>query len=67
MIDGRNMSTYFESPFRGAFLSEQVTIPNIDVGKHSYYSGYYQRYPSEECVRYLSGEPGADCLIVGSF
>lgn len=32
---------FFVSPFIGIPLSEQVTNPNIIVGKHSYYSGFY--------------------------
>lgn len=35
------MSNYFKSPFRGKLLSEQVTNPNIVVGRYSYYSGYH--------------------------
>lgn len=35
------MTNYFESPFKGVLLSEQVTNPNIQVGRYSYYSGYY--------------------------
>ncbi|NGZ68263.1 type B chloramphenicol O-acetyltransferase, partial [Vibrio aestuarianus subsp. cardii] len=33
------MNNYFESPFVGKSLKEQVTNPNIIVGEHSYYSG----------------------------
>ncbi|MDQ8001100.1 MAG: type B chloramphenicol O-acetyltransferase, partial [Pseudomonadota bacterium] len=29
------MSSFFESPFKGRLLSEQVTNPNIDVGRFS--------------------------------
>src|SRR5574344_1391040 len=35
------MTNYFDSPFKGKLLSEQVKNPNIKVGRYSYYSGYY--------------------------
>jgi len=35
------MKNYFETPFKGKPLSEQVKNPNIKVGRYSYYSGYY--------------------------
>ncbi|HAV2971524.1 TPA: type B chloramphenicol O-acetyltransferase, partial [Acinetobacter baumannii] len=33
------MKNYFNSPFKGELLSEQVKNPNIRVGRYSYYSG----------------------------
>ena len=61
------MTNYFESPFKGALLSEQVTNPNIVVGRFSYYSGYYHGHRFEDCARYQMPEPGEDRLIIGSF
>lgn len=61
------MENAFESPFRGRLLSEQVTNPNIVVGRYSYYSGYYHGHAFDDCARFLSREPGTDRLIVGSF
>ncbi|WP_118138367.1 type B chloramphenicol O-acetyltransferase [Oceanicella sp. SM1341] len=58
----------FESPFAGRLLSEQVTNPNISVGRYSYYSGYYHGHSFDDCARYLSPGPDAvDRLIIGSF
>lgn len=34
------MNNYFESPFKGIPLDQQVTQPNIQIGHYSYYSGY---------------------------
>lgn len=61
------MTNFFESPFKGKLLSEQVTHPNISVGRYSYYSGYYHGHGFEDCARYLLPDPDADKLIVGSF
>lgn len=62
------MSNYFESPFRGALLSEQVTNPNIVVGRYSYYSGYYHGHSFDDCARYLMPDrDDVDRLIIGSF
>ncbi|MBB99386.1 MAG: type B chloramphenicol O-acetyltransferase, partial [Rhodobacteraceae bacterium] len=47
------MSNFFESPFKGKLLSEQVTNPNIVVGRYSYYSGYYHGHSFDDCARYL--------------
>jgi len=59
---------YFESPFQGIPLDEQVTNPNIVVGKHSYYSGYYHGHGFDDCARYLSAErDDVDKLIIGSY
>jgi hypothetical protein len=62
-----SMSNYFDSPFMGKLLSEQVTNPNIIVGRYSYYSGYYHGHSFDDCARYLSADAAADKLIVGSF
>ncbi|MDX1835998.1 type B chloramphenicol O-acetyltransferase [Legionella taurinensis] len=61
-------SNYFESPFKGIPLSEQVTNPNILVGRYSYYSGYYHGHSFDDCARYLMpDEDHVDKLIIGSF
>ncbi|WP_367990266.1 type B chloramphenicol O-acetyltransferase [Vibrio sp. NTOU-M3] len=62
------MNNYFESPFSGKSLKEQVTNPNIIVGRYSYYSGYYHGHGFDDCARYLSDErDDVDKLIIGSF
>lgn len=61
------MTNYFESPFKGIPLTEQVTNPNIVVGRFSYYSGYYHGHSFDDCARYLLPHEGADRLVVGSF
>lgn len=61
------MPNFFESPFKGIALSEQVTHPNIDVGRYSYYSGYYHGHRFDDCARYLLPGPDADRLVIGSF
>lgn len=61
------MTNYFESPFKGIRLDEQVTHPNIVVGRYSYYSGYYHGHSFDDCARFLLPHPDADKLIVGSF
>ncbi|TKB58605.1 type B chloramphenicol O-acetyltransferase [Ferrimonas aestuarii] len=62
------MNNYFDSPFAGKPLSEQVTNPNIIVGRHSYYSGYYHQHSFDDCARYLSPErDDVDKLRIGSF
>lgn len=59
---------YFESPFRGIPLNQQVTNPNILVGRYSYYSGYYHGHSFDECARYLMPDrEDVDKLIIGSF
>lgn len=59
---------FFESPFAGKSLKEQVTNPNIIVGKYSYYSGYYHGYRFDDCARYLSpNRTDVDKLIIGSY
>lgn len=61
------MSNFFESPFKGVTLDRQVTNPNIVVGRHSYYSGYYHGHSFDDCARYLLPDDGVDKLIIGSF
>src|SRR5690606_35495060 len=61
------MQNFFESPFKGIRLSEQVTHPNIVVGRYSYYSGYYHGHSFDDCAHFLLPHEGADRLIVGSF
>lgn len=61
------MTNFFESPFKGKLLSEQVTHPNISVGRYSYYSGYYHGHGFDDCARFLLPDPDADKLIIGSF
>ena len=61
------MQNYFESPFRGIPLDEQVTNPNILVGRFSYYSGYYHGHSFDDCARYLMPDKGVDRLLIGSF
>lgn len=59
---------YFESPFAGKSLQEQVTNPNIIVGRHSYYSGYYHGHSFDDCARYLIPDrTDVDKLIIGNF
>lgn len=59
---------FFISPFIGIPLSEQVTNPNIIVGKHSYYSGFYHGHSFDYCARYLSPNiSNDDKLIIGNF
>ncbi|MFM2587615.1 type B chloramphenicol O-acetyltransferase [Vibrio sp. TBV020] len=59
---------YFESPFAGKPLIEQVTNPNIIVGRHSYYSGYYHGHSFDDCARYLTSDRNdVDKLIIGNF
>ncbi len=62
------MNNYFESPFAGKPIKQQVTNPNIIVGDHSYYSGYYHKHSFEECVRYLNPErDDVDKLVIGRY
>lgn len=61
------MINFFESPFKGITLDRQVTHPNIVVGRHSYYSGYYHGHSFDDCARFLLPHPGADKLIIGSY
>ncbi|UXN75402.1 type B chloramphenicol O-acetyltransferase [Devosia sp. A8/3-2] len=61
------MTNYFKDPFSGIRLDEQVTNPNIIMGRYSYYSGYYHGHSFDDCARFLMTTPGVDKLIVGSF
>lgn len=61
------MDNFFESPFKGKTLVDQVTHPNIVVGRYSYYSGYYHGHSFNDCARFLLPDEEADRLIVGSF
>jgi len=62
------MNNYFESPFKGVLLQDQVTNPNIIVGKYSYYSGYYHGHSFDDCARYLFPDrDDVDKLIIGDF
>ncbi|TDK33822.1 type B chloramphenicol O-acetyltransferase [Luteimonas terrae] len=62
------MHNAFESPFRGRLLSEQVTNPNIIVGRYSDYSGWYHGHGFDDCARYLMPDrDDVDKLRIGSF
>ncbi|MGR6430760.1 type B chloramphenicol O-acetyltransferase [Rhizobium sp. PAMB 3174] len=61
------MHNVFESPFRGITLDRLVTNPNIQVGRYSYYSGYYHGHGFDDCARFLLPDEGVDRLIIGSF
>ncbi|MFZ6755472.1 type B chloramphenicol O-acetyltransferase [Undibacterium sp. Dicai25W] len=62
------MINYFDSPFKGKQLVDQVNNPNILVGRFSYYSGYYHGHSFDDCARFLSSESkDIDKLIIGSF
>lgn len=61
------MTNFFESPFLGVPLREQITHANIIVGRYSYYSGYYHGHSFDDCARYLLPDEDADKLIIGSF
>jgi len=59
---------FFQSPFSGIPLQEQITNPNIIVGRHSYYSGYYHGHSFDDCARYLAADrTDVDQLIIGNF
>jgi len=59
------VSDFFESPFKGKLLSEQVTNPNIVVGRYSYYSGYDHGHSFDDCARYLMPDrDDVDRLII---
>lgn len=61
------MANFFESPFKGILLENQVTNPNIIVGRYSYYSGYYHGHSFDDCARFLLPDEGVDKLVIGSF
>ncbi|MCP5509729.1 MAG: type B chloramphenicol O-acetyltransferase [Chlamydiales bacterium] len=59
---------FFESPFMGKYLKDQITNPNIIVGRYSYYSGYYHGHAFDDCARYLMPDRSdVDKLIIGNF
>ncbi|HRL20774.1 MAG TPA: type B chloramphenicol O-acetyltransferase [Alcaligenes sp.] len=61
-------TNFFETPFKGKVLSEQVCNPNIIVGRYSYYSGYYHGHAFDDCARYLMPDrDDVDKLRIGSF
>ncbi|WP_406625323.1 type B chloramphenicol O-acetyltransferase [Acidovorax sp. SDU_ACID1] len=62
------MNNAFDSPFKGKMLTEQVTNRNIQVGRYSYYSGYYHGHAFDDCARYLLPDrDDVDRLVIGSF
>src|SRR5690606_41377634 len=61
------MTNYFESPFKGIPLDQQVTHPTIIVERYSYYSGYYHGHSFDDCARYLLPDKKADQLISSCF
>lgn len=61
-------NNYFEGPVESIPLDEQVTNPNIHVGRYSYYSGYYHGHSFDDCARYLFPDrDDVDKLFIGSF
>ncbi|NDV19405.1 type B chloramphenicol O-acetyltransferase [Pseudodesulfovibrio sp. JC047] len=61
-------NTPFESPFEGYEIRHHITNKNIQVGQHSYYSGYYHGHHFEENVRYLHPErDDVDRLVIGKY
>lgn len=61
-------NNYFDNPFKGIPLDQQVTNSNIIVGRYSYYSGYYHGHSFDDCARYLlPDQSDVDKLIIGSF
>ncbi len=59
---------HFENQFSSQLLHETVNHPNIEVGKFSYYSGYYHKHDFVECVRYLHDKrKDVDRLIIGNY
>lgn len=62
------MKNYFESPFKGKIIKDNITNPNIISGKYSYYSGYYHGHSFDDCARYLFPDRNdVDKLIIGSY
>ncbi len=59
---------YFENPYKGKTIAEQITNPNIIAGRYSYYSGYYHGHSFDDCARYLLPDRNdVDRLLIGSF
>lgn len=62
------INNYFDNPYKGKTIAEQITNPNIIVGKYSYYSGYYHGHSFDDCARYLMpNRDDVDKLIIGNF
>lgn len=62
------LENYFENPYKGKTIADQITNPNIIVGKYSYYSGYYHGHSFDDCARYLLPDrDDVDRLIIGSY
>ncbi|WEM44899.1 CatB-related O-acetyltransferase (plasmid) [Photobacterium sp. DA100] len=73
-------SSIFPSWLGGYEVREHVRNPNISVGEHTYYSGYYHdKHFEDHCVRYLLGDHSSravwesgifgevDQLIIGKY
>lgn len=62
------MKNFFESPFMGKTIRDQITNPNIIAGEYSYYSGYYHGHSFDDCARYLAPDRNdVDKLVIGKF
>lgn len=62
------MNNFFESPFKGKIISDNIANPNIIAGKYSYYSGYYHGHSFDDCARYLFPDrTNVDKLIIGNY
>jgi chloramphenicol O-acetyltransferase type B len=62
------MNNFFESPFKGKIISDNIANPNIIAGKYSYYSGYYHGHSFDDCARYLFPDRiNVDKLIIGNY
>ncbi|AXH08857.1 type B chloramphenicol O-acetyltransferase [Malaciobacter halophilus] len=62
------MDNFFESPFIGKPIKEQISNPNIICEDYSYYSGYYHGHSFDECARYLMpNRDDVDKLRIGKF
>ena len=67
-MDNLTSNNFFDSPFQGMPISDQITNPNIIAGKYSYYSGYYHGHSFNDCARYLvNDKDNVDKLIIGNF
>jgi len=68
------MTETHNNPFGNYRDSCEISIvlehPKINVGKRSYYAGYYHGHSFEECVLYLDGadkKKDVDSLIIGKY
>lgn len=62
------MGNFFETPFKGKTIADQISNPNIKAGRFSYYSGYYHGHSFDDCARFLIPDRmDVDKLIIGSF